>query len=96
MREAEVIRDTKETKISFKLIGDCDITLTSTNEKVVDYLNARESHFKILIQQFIHLIGFKVLIAAGLLFGRLRFLVPNGERVASSWVLTSLTSPLGK
>lgn len=64
---AHWLEEIARTKISFKLIGDCDITLSTTNEKVVDYLNARESHFKILIQQFIHLIGFKVLIAAGLL-----------------------------
>lgn len=66
-RIAYWLEEIARTKISFKLIGDCDITLDSTNEKVVDYLTARESHFKVLIQQFLHLIGFKVLIAAGLL-----------------------------
>ena len=66
-RIAYWLEEIARTKVSFKLIGDCDITLESTNEKVVDYLNARESHFKILINQFLQLIGFKVLIAAGLL-----------------------------
>ncbi len=66
-RIAHWLEEIARTKVSFKLIGDCDITLDSTNEKVVDYLEARESHFRILINQFLQLIGFKVLIAAGLL-----------------------------
>jgi len=61
------LEEIARTKVSFKLIGDCDITLNTTNDKVVDYLNARESHFRVLINQFLQLIGFKVLIAAGLL-----------------------------
>ena len=66
-RIAYWLEELARTKVSFKLIGDCDITLDSTNNKVVDYLNARESHFKVLIRQFLQLIGFKVLIASGLL-----------------------------
>lgn len=61
------LEEIARTKVSFKLIGDSDITLKSTNEKLVSYLTARENHFKILISQFLQLIGFKVLIAAGLL-----------------------------
>jgi len=34
---------------------------------VVWYLNARENHFKVLVLQFIQMIGFKVLVTAGLL-----------------------------
>ena len=38
------------------------------NDKLVDgYLVARESHFKILILQFIQMIAFKVIVTAGLL-----------------------------
>jgi ABC-type bacteriocin/lantibiotic exporter with double-glycine peptidase domain len=61
------LEEIARTKISFKLIGKCDITLDSTNDKVVDYINARENHFRVLLQQFMHLIGFKFLIATGLL-----------------------------
>lgn len=61
------LEEIARTKISFKLIGQCDITLDSTNDKVVDYINARENHFRVLLQQFMHLIGFKFLIATGLL-----------------------------
>ena len=34
---------------------------------IADYLNSRESHFKILVLQFIQMIGFKVLVTLGLL-----------------------------
>jgi ABC-type bacteriocin/lantibiotic exporter with double-glycine peptidase domain len=37
------------------------------DELTIQYLDARESHFKVLVLQFIQLIGFKVLVTAGLL-----------------------------
>lgn len=52
---------------SFKLSGNTDLGLTKTDLLVDDYLKAREGHFQILRLQFIKLIGFKVIITAGLL-----------------------------
>lgn len=64
---AHWLEEIARTKMSFKLIKDPEISLTNTDERVTNYIQARESHFRILIGQFLSLIGFKVLVAAGLL-----------------------------
>ncbi len=61
------LEEIARTKMSFKLISESDYDLSQSNEKVNQYLTDRENHFKILIGQFSYLIGFKVVIAAGLL-----------------------------
>ena len=43
------------------------MALEKNDHLVKDYLNAREKHFKVLVLQFIQMIGFKVLVTAGLL-----------------------------
>lgn len=52
---------------TFKLAGKTDLPLQKTDEKVSKYLNHRKAHFKTLLIQYINLVGFKILIAAGLL-----------------------------
>lgn len=52
---------------SFKLSGNTSHAMEKSDALVMNYLQARESHFKVLLIQFIQLIGFKVLITAGLL-----------------------------
>jgi len=52
---------------SFKLSGRTAHALGKTDGLVDKYLDARESHFRILVLQFIQMIGFKVLVTAGLL-----------------------------
>jgi len=61
------LEEIARTKLSFKLVSDSDMNLSKSNYHVENYLKAREGHFKILIQQSMYLIGFKVIIAAGLL-----------------------------
>jgi ABC-type bacteriocin/lantibiotic exporter with double-glycine peptidase domain len=61
------LEEIARTKLSFKLISNSDMDLANSNRHVDRYLEARESHFRVLINQFLYLIGFKVLIAAGLL-----------------------------
>lgn len=61
------LEEIARTKLSFKLVSNQDIALNQTDKRVSEYLEARESHFKILVLQFLQLIGFKVLVAAGLL-----------------------------
>lgn len=61
------LEEIARTKLSFKLISEPEIAMKNTNERVTKYLNAREKHFRILMFQFLNLIGFKVLVAAGLL-----------------------------
>ncbi|UOB17500.1 peptidase domain-containing ABC transporter [Abyssalbus ytuae] len=52
---------------SFKLSGNTSHAMEKNDSLVMSYLHARESHFKVLVSQFIQLIGFKVLVTAGLL-----------------------------
>lgn len=64
---AHWIQEIARTITSFKLSGQTALALEKNDKLVVDYLKARESHFKILVLQFIQMIGFKVLVTAGLL-----------------------------
>jgi|TARA_R110000737_G_scaffold182215_1_gene205643 ABC-type bacteriocin/lantibiotic exporter with double-glycine peptidase domain len=64
---AHWLQEVARTNVSFKLAGKTDITLEKTDKEVGKYIDARESHFKILKQQYYLMIVFKVLVAAGLL-----------------------------
>ncbi|MGB5943933.1 MAG: ATP-binding cassette domain-containing protein [Leeuwenhoekiella sp.] len=64
---AHWIQEVARTIVSFKLSGRTNLSLRKTDALVVDYIDSREGHFKILKLQFILLIGFKVLVTAGLL-----------------------------
>ena len=61
------LEEIARTKESFKLISNSNLNLSKSDELVTNYLDSRETHFRILVNQFLYLIGFKVLIAAGLL-----------------------------
>lgn len=61
------LEEIARTKLSFKLVSDSKTNLINSNSHVERYLDSREEHFKILINQSLYLIGFKVLIASGLL-----------------------------
>ena len=64
---AHWIQEVARAITSFKISGRTSLALEK-NDKLVDgYLEARESHFRILIIQFIQMIGFKVVVTAGLL-----------------------------
>lgn len=52
---------------TFKLAGKTSLPMQRTDEKVSQYLTHRKAHFKTLLLQYINLVGFKMLIAAGLL-----------------------------
>lgn len=64
---AHWLQEVARSILSFKLSGKTSLALNKNDQLVADYLDARESHFKILVQQFIKLIGFKILVTAGLL-----------------------------
>ncbi|UZO82455.1 ATP-binding cassette domain-containing protein [Aquimarina sp. ERC-38] len=64
---AHWLQEIARTIVSFKLSGKTNLALTKNDHLVDDYLKARESHFKILILQYSQMIGFKVLVTAGLL-----------------------------
>ncbi len=61
------IQEVARCVVSFKLSGKTNLALEKNDTLVMDYLDARESHFKILVIQFIQMIGFKVIVTAGLL-----------------------------
>ena len=64
---AHWIQEVARAVVSFKLSGKTSLALEKNDALVSEYLQARESHFKILVIQFIQMIGFKVLVTAGLL-----------------------------
>ncbi|WP_224489626.1 peptidase domain-containing ABC transporter [Robertkochia flava] len=64
---AHWIQEVARSIVSFKLSGRTTLAMNKSDDLVSDYLDARESHFKILILQFAQMISFKVLVTAGLL-----------------------------
>jgi ABC-type bacteriocin/lantibiotic exporter with double-glycine peptidase domain len=64
---AHWIQEIARSVISFKLSGSTNLGINKNDDLVNDYLKARESHFKILMLQFIQMISFKVIVTASLL-----------------------------
>lgn len=64
---AHWIQEVARAITSFKISGKTSMALDKNDYLVDGYLKARESHFKILVLQFIQMIGFKVVVTAGLL-----------------------------
>ncbi|ARV14276.1 peptidase domain-containing ABC transporter [Polaribacter sp. SA4-12] len=64
---AHWIQEVARTVVSFKLSGNTNLALQKNDDLVDKYLEARESHFRILIIQFIQMITFKVIVTASLL-----------------------------
>ncbi|MEJ2585767.1 MAG: ATP-binding cassette domain-containing protein [Robiginitalea sp.] len=64
---AHWIQEVARSIVSFKLSGKTNLAIDKNDTLVSSYLDARESHFKVLVIQFIQMIGFKVLVTAGLL-----------------------------
>lgn len=66
-KSAHWLEEIGRTNKSFKLNSDSNFHLYKSDAITTDYLQARENHFNILLQQFRYFIGFKVFLAAGLL-----------------------------
>ncbi len=66
-RVAHWLQEISRAVISFKLSGTTTLALQKSDILVNDYLTSREKHFRILMLQFKQMIGFKVLVTAGLL-----------------------------
>lgn len=64
---AHWLEELARTGTTFKLAGRTDLPLERMDKEVAGYLASREKHFNILIQQFSLMVGFKVIVAAGLL-----------------------------
>jgi ABC-type bacteriocin/lantibiotic exporter with double-glycine peptidase domain len=61
------LEEVARTHKTFKLAGDTSLPFTRVDQHVNNYIEARESHFKVLIGQYASLVVFKVIVAAGLL-----------------------------
>jgi len=61
------IQEIARSVVSFKLSGNTSLAVHKNDDLVSKYLIARENHFKVLIIQFIKMIGFKVIVTASLL-----------------------------
>jgi ABC-type bacteriocin/lantibiotic exporter with double-glycine peptidase domain len=61
------LEEVARTSTTFKLAGKSDLPLRRTDKHVTDYVNARERHFSVLVRQYYLMVGFKVLVATGLL-----------------------------
>ncbi len=64
---AHWIQEVARTMVSFKLSGNTNLALQKNDVLVEEYLKARESHFRVLVLQFVQMISFKVLVTASLL-----------------------------
>jgi ABC-type bacteriocin/lantibiotic exporter with double-glycine peptidase domain len=64
---AHWLEELARTSTTFKLAGKTNLPLTKMDSEVGAYLNARESHFNILVQQYSLMVAFKAIVAAGLL-----------------------------
>lgn len=65
---AHWIQEIARNYFGFKSKHEAEFALYKNDKLVNEYLNYRESHFAVIKKQFMQLIGFKVLISAGLLF----------------------------
>jgi ABC-type bacteriocin/lantibiotic exporter with double-glycine peptidase domain len=66
-RLAHWLEEVARTNKSFKINSFNELHLDKTDEITSGYLSARENHFRVLLNQFRYFIGFKVIVAAGLL-----------------------------
>jgi ABC-type bacteriocin/lantibiotic exporter with double-glycine peptidase domain len=64
---AHWIQEIARSVISFKLSGSTSLGVVKNDDLVNGYLKARESHFRVLMLQFIQMISFKVIVTASLL-----------------------------
>jgi len=64
---ASWLEELARAKDSFKLSGKTKLPFEKTDAAVIEYIDARESHFYILRSQYIFLLVFKVIVALSLL-----------------------------
>lgn len=64
---AHWLEEIARTSVSFKLAGTTNLPMERTNKLSGSYVTAREKHFSVLKQQYVLMVIFKVLVAAGLL-----------------------------
>ena len=61
------LEELARTSVSFKLAGNSELPMQKVDEYTGDYINSRDSHFRVLKNQYTLMVIFKVLVSAGLL-----------------------------
>lgn len=64
---AHWLEEIARTHITLKLAGKTDLPEKKADKATSKYIDSREDHFKVLILQFGLMVGFKVIVGAGLL-----------------------------
>jgi len=64
---AHWLEEMARTLYSFKLAGPTSLPLKKMDNYVNNYLHYRKKHFRVLMTQFINIIGFKTIVTGGLL-----------------------------
>lgn len=64
---ANWLEEVARNRLTFKHLGNNSILLKRSDTYLQGYLKSRDAHFKVLVQQYKYLIGFKMLIALALL-----------------------------
>ncbi len=81
------LEEVGRTASTFKLAGENRFPLLRADELTVDYLNARDKHWRILVAQFVSSIAFRVLVLSGFLILGSLLVIDNqlniGQFVAS-------------
>lgn len=99
-KTAQWLEDIARTILTFKLAGKTDIHLTKTDTLTTSYINYREKHFRVLIFQYLNLVGFKVIVVSGLLvIGGLLVIerkINLGQFVASEIIILLIMSNMEK
>ena len=97
---AHWLQELARTNISFKLAGVTNLPLNRVNNLTKSYIDAREAHFKVLVNQYILLITFKVFIAAGLLIVGSLLVIDQqmniGQFVAAEIIILMILSSVEK
>ncbi len=97
---AHWLQELARTNISFKLAGKTTLPLKRIDSLTNQYIESRESHFKILIYQYYLLVGFRVLIAGGLLIAGSLLVINQqmnlGQFVASEIIILMILGSVEK
>lgn len=91
---AHWLEELARTLYSFKLAGHTDLPLQKMDHYIENYLHYRKNHFKVLMNQFINVVGFRVLVTGGLLiiggFLVIEREITLGQFVASEIVVVTI------
>lgn len=97
---ANWLQEVARTHITIKLAGKTDLPVQRVDKATGEYIEARDDHFKILMQQYFLMVGFKVIIGAGLLVAGSILVMEQqmniGQFVASEIIILLVLSSVEK